>query len=51
MAAFVYERIDFVSTKDYSCPSWVRHGKLVRVVRHRALGSREGGRHVHKWST
>ena len=40
MAAFVYERIDFVSTKEYSCPSWVRQGKLMRVVRHRALGSR-----------
>ena len=34
MAAFVYERIDFVSTKEYSCPSWVRQGKLIRVVRH-----------------
>ena len=51
MAAFVYERIDFVSTKECSRPSWVRHGKLMRVVRHRALGSREGGRRVHKRST
>ena len=32
MAAFVYERIDFVSTKEYTCPSWVRRGKLMRVV-------------------
>ena len=32
MAAFVYERIDFVSTKEYSCQSWVRQGKLMRVV-------------------
>ena len=38
MAAFVYERIDFVSTKEYSCPLWVRQGKLMRVVRHRTLG-------------
>ena len=48
MAAFVYERIDFVSTKEYSCPSWVSQGKLMRVVRHRVLGSWEGGRRVHK---
>ena len=47
MAAFVYERIDFVSTKEYSCPSWVRQGKLMRVARHRAFGSREGGQRVH----
>ena len=33
MAAFVYEMIDFVSTKEYSCPSWVRQGKLMKVVR------------------
>ena len=51
MAAFVYERIDFVSTKEYSCPRWVRRGKLMRVVRHRALGSQEDGRCVHKRST
>ena len=40
MAASVYERIDFVSTKEYSCPSWVRQSKCMRIVRHRALGSR-----------
>ena len=51
MAAFVYERIDFVSTKEYSCPLWVRQGKIMRVVCHRALGSREDGRRVHKRST
>ena len=51
MAAFVYERINFVSTKEYSCPSWVRQDKLMRVVRHRALETREGGRRVHKQST
>ena len=48
MAAFVYERIDFVSTKE---SSWVLQGKLMRVVRHRVLGSWEGGRRVHKRST
>ena len=40
MAAFVYERIDFVSTKEYSCPSWVRQGKLMRVVRHHDISAK-----------
>ena len=31
MAAFVYERIDFVSTKEYSRLSWVRQGKLMEL--------------------
>ena len=51
MAAFVYERSDFVSTKEYSYPLCVRQGKFMRVVRHRALGSLEGGRRVYKRST
>ena len=37
MAAFVYERSDIVSTKAYSCKSWVRQRKLKRVVCHRTL--------------
>ena len=51
MAAIVYERSGYVSTREYSCPSLVRQGRLMRVVRHRALVSREGGRHVHEQST
>ena len=37
MAAFVYESSDFGPTKEYSCLSWVRQGKLMRNVCHRAL--------------